>query len=170
MPSPPSFFFFLPESDPFFRAESKLLLPPAWCPARPNPLTGAPTLVTPHLQKRGDGSAGKESVCHTGDTGEAGSIPGLGRSPGERNGNPLQYSCLKNPVNGGAWQAIAQSVSKSRIRLSIQAHRGEERHQTHGPQARSGLYIYRLAPILNNQSRLTVSHEKLEALALETWG
>ena len=35
--------------------------------------------------------------------GDAGSIPGLGRSPGEGNGNPLQYSCLKNPMDGGAW-------------------------------------------------------------------
>ena len=37
--------------------------------------------------------------------GDLGSIPGLGRSPGEGNGNPLQYSCLKNPMDRGAWQA-----------------------------------------------------------------
>ena len=42
-----------------------------------------------------DGSAGKESTCNVGDTGEVGSIPELGRSPGGRNGNPRQYSCLK---------------------------------------------------------------------------
>ena len=46
------------------------------------------------------GSDGKVSACIAGDPG---SIPGLGRSPGEGNGNPLQYSCLKNPMDGGAW-------------------------------------------------------------------
>ena len=49
------------------------------------------------------GPEGQESTCNAGD---AGSIPGLGRSPGEGNGYPLQYSCLENPVNRGAWQAI----------------------------------------------------------------
>ena len=43
---------------------------------------------------------GKASVCNAGDPG---SIPGLGRSPGEGNGNPLQYSCLENSMDGGAW-------------------------------------------------------------------
>ena len=46
------------------------------------------------------GSDGKVSACNTGDPG---SIPELGRSPGEENGNPLQYSCLENPREGGAW-------------------------------------------------------------------
>ena len=46
------------------------------------------------------GSEGKGSACNTGDLG---SIPGLGRSPGEGNGNPLQYSCLENVMDGGAW-------------------------------------------------------------------
>ena len=41
----------------------------------------------------------------TGDTGDVGSIPGSGRSPGRGNGNPLQYSCLENPINRGAWRA-----------------------------------------------------------------
>ena len=50
--------------------------------------------------------------------GEPGSIPGLGRSPGEGNGNSLQYSCLENPTNGGAWQATVHGVSKSQTRLS----------------------------------------------------
>ena len=45
-------------------------------------------------------SDSKASVCSAGDQGL---IPGLGRSPGEGNGNPLQYSCLKNPMDGGAW-------------------------------------------------------------------
>ena len=48
---------------------------------------------------------GKESACNAGDSGL---IPGLGRSPGEGNSNPLQYSCLKNPMDRGAWQAVAR--------------------------------------------------------------
>ena len=50
--------------------------------------------------------------------GDLGSIPGSGRSPGEGNGNPLQYSCLENPMDGGAWQATAHGVTKSRTGLS----------------------------------------------------
>ena len=44
---------------------------------------------------------------------DPGSIPGLGRSPGEGNGNPLQYSCLENPMDGGAWQATVHGVAES---------------------------------------------------------
>ena len=58
---------------------------------------------------------GKASACNAGDLG---AIPGLGRSPGEGNGNPLQYSCLKNPMDGEAWQATVHGVTKSRTRLS----------------------------------------------------
>ena len=50
-----------------------------------------------------DGSMGKESTYNAGDTGEASSVPGSGRSPGKKNGNPLQYSCLGNPMDRGAW-------------------------------------------------------------------
>ena len=50
--------------------------------------------------------------------GDLGSIPGSGRSPGEGNGNPLQYSCLENPMYGGAWWATVHGVTKSRARLS----------------------------------------------------
>ena len=46
--------------------------------------------------------------------GDLGSTPGLGRSPGERNDNPLQYSCLENPTDGGAWWATVHGVTKSR--------------------------------------------------------
>ena len=53
--------------------------------------------------------------CNAGDLGL---IPGLGRSPGEGNGNPLQYSCLENPVDRGAWRATVHGVAKSRTRLS----------------------------------------------------
>ena len=61
------------------------------------------------------GSDGKESACNAGDLG---SIPGLGRSPGEGNGNPLQYSCLENPMDRGAWWATVHGVTKSQTRLS----------------------------------------------------
>ena len=57
------------------------------------------------------GSEGKESVSSTGDPGL---IPGSGRSSGEGNGNPLKYSCLENPMDGGAWQATVHGVAKSR--------------------------------------------------------
>ena len=46
------------------------------------------------------------------NAGEVGSIPGFGRSPGEGNGNPLQYSCLENPVDRGAWRATVHGVTK----------------------------------------------------------
>ena len=52
------------------------------------------------------------------NAGDAGSIPGSGRSPGGGNGNPLQYSCLGNPTDRGAWWAIARGVLKSRTQLS----------------------------------------------------
>ena len=60
-------------------------------------------------------SVGKESAFNAGDLG---SNPGLGRSPGEGNGNPLQYSCLENPMDRGAWWAIVHRVAKSRTQLS----------------------------------------------------
>ena len=57
---------------------------------------------------------GQESTCDAGDTG---SIPGSGRSPGKGNGNPLQYSCLENPLDRGAWRATVRGVIKSWTRL-----------------------------------------------------
>ena len=61
------------------------------------------------------GSDGKESAYIEGDPG---SIPGLGRSPGEGNGNPLQYSCLENSMDRGAWWATVQGVAKSQTQVS----------------------------------------------------
>ena len=52
------------------------------------------------------------------NAGDMGSIPGLGRSPEEGNGNPLQYSCLENPMDREFWQAIVHGVAKSRTWLS----------------------------------------------------
>ena len=60
-------------------------------------------------------SNGKEFACHAGDLG---SIPGLERSPGEGNGNPLQYSCLENPMDRGIWPATVHETAKSQTRLS----------------------------------------------------
>ena len=57
------------------------------------------------------GSVSKESACNAGDLG---SIPGSGRSPGERNGNPLQYSYLENPMDRGDLRAAVHRVAKSR--------------------------------------------------------
>ena len=61
------------------------------------------------------GSDGKEPACNVG---YQGSIPGLGRSPGEGNGNPLQYSCLENSMDRGAWWSLIHGVAKSWTGLS----------------------------------------------------
>ena len=61
------------------------------------------------------GSDSKESACNMGDLGLS---PGSRRSPGEGNGDPLQYSCLGDPMDRGAWRATVHGVAKSRIRLS----------------------------------------------------
>jgi len=55
----------------------------------------------------------KNPPANAGDAGDAGSIAGLGRSPGVGNGNPLQYSCLENSMDRGAWWATVQGVAKS---------------------------------------------------------
>ena len=60
------------------------------------------------------GSAGEESVCNVGDLG---SIPRLGRSPGEGNDYPFQYSCLENSMDRGAWWATVHRIAKNRIGL-----------------------------------------------------
>ena len=52
------------------------------------------------------------------NAGDAHSVPGLGKSPGGGNGNPLQYSCLENPMDRGAWWATVHEVTKSQTRLS----------------------------------------------------
>ena len=57
------------------------------------------------------GTSGKEFACKMGDLGL---IPGLGRSPGRGHGNPLQYSCLENPMDRGDWRSIVHEVTKSR--------------------------------------------------------
>ena len=66
-----------------------------------------------------DGSVGKASACSAGDTGDLDPISGLGRSPGGGNGDPLQYSCLENPMDREAGRATVQRVAKSQTRLSM---------------------------------------------------
>ena len=60
-------------------------------------------------------SVGKESACNAGDPG---SFSGSGRSPGEGNGNPIQYSCLENPMDRGAWRTIVHGVVRVRHDLA----------------------------------------------------
>ena len=59
------------------------------------------------------GSAVKNPPANAGDSGDLGSIPGLGRSSGKGKGNPHQYSCLRNPMNGEAWWVTVHGVAKS---------------------------------------------------------
>ena len=59
----------------------------------------------------------KNLPARTGDIRDVGSIPGLGRSPGGGNGNPLQYPCLENPIDRGAWWATVHEVAKSQTQL-----------------------------------------------------
>ena len=78
------------------------------------------SLISSNTQLRGyggfpGGSESKESACNAGDLG---SIPWLGRSPEEGNGNPLQYSCLENPMDRGAWQSTVHGFAKSQTQLS----------------------------------------------------
>ena len=68
------------------------------------------SLISPLISFPG-GSDGKESACSAGDTGL---ILGLGRSPGEGNGSPLQYAYLENPMDRGAWWATGHGVTKTR--------------------------------------------------------
>ena len=60
----------------------------------------------------------KNPLVNAGDIRDTGLIPGLGRSPGEGNGNPLQSSCLENPMDRGVWQATVHGIARSPIPLS----------------------------------------------------
>ena len=89
---------------------------PSWISLPPPALSHPSRLLQnkPHWGFPG-GSDGEESACNAGDPG---SIPGLGRSPGEGNGNPFQCFCLENPMDRGAWWATVHGVTKSRTGLS----------------------------------------------------
>ena len=73
----------------------------------------------------------KESARRAGDTEDVGSIPWLERCPGGENGNLLQYSCLENPVDRGAWQARVHGIAKSQTGLSAHAHTPHTHTHTH---------------------------------------
>ena len=77
--------------------------------------TDSVLILSLHIKGFPGGLEGKASACNAGDLG---SIPGLGRSPGEVNGTPLQYSCLENPTDGEAWKAAVHGVAEGRTRLS----------------------------------------------------
>ena len=115
-------------------------------------------------------SVSKESACNAGDLG---SIPGSGRSPGEGNVNPLQYSCLGKPMDRGAWQSIVHGVTRVRHDLTtkpppppmwmeccysremqgcadiLKKGTGEKRKGTHKEQSRSGIRHTLTHPISN---------------------
>ena len=84
-------------------------------------MTHLPNIISKIMVYHGSSSGlpqwliSKESACKAGDSG---STRGSERSPGEGNGNPLKYSCLENPMDGGAWWAAVHVVAKSRTRLS----------------------------------------------------
>ena len=96
----------------------------------------------------------KNLPATAGDTGDMGSIPGLGRSPGRGNGHPLQDSCLENPMDRGAWGATDHGVAKSRTQLSTHSNvifhsRGFQRSPSHresgsvpGPSVSEGTKNY----------------------------
>ena len=68
------------------------------------------------------GLINKESTCYAGDAGDLGLIPGLGRSPGGGHGNTLQYSCLENPMDRGAWWATVHRVHKELDTTEVTEH------------------------------------------------
>ena len=117
-------------------------------------------------QQQRHGSDGKVSIYNAGDPG---SITGLGRSPGEGNGNPFQYSCLENPMERGAWQATVHRIARVRHDLATKP------PPSHPPTHKEMLYFYFIyqtltegllcsRPLLNIKSfkhELFSSHHKL---------
>ncbi|CAI9159835.1 unnamed protein product [Rangifer tarandus platyrhynchus] len=89
------------------KPESPLCDPPNTC-----------SLLRPPWPLTAQWLSSKESTCYAGAAGDSGSIPGSGRPAGGGNGNPLQYSCLENPMDRGAWRATVHGVTKSQTRLS----------------------------------------------------
>ena len=87
------------------------------------------------------GSVVKNPPAKTGNTRDEGSIPGSGRCPGVGNGNPLQYSCLENPIDRGAWRATVQGIRKTQIRLT----------NTHTQKSDEEV-LYVLVTVLNHKS------------------
>ena len=86
--------------------------------------------ILPYTMSFPGGSEVKVSACNTGDLG---SIPGSGRSPGGGSGNPLQYSCLETPMDRGTWQATVHGVAKSLTRPSTHTHTHTGQSRGHRP-------------------------------------
>ena len=103
---------------------------------------------------------GSEVKVSAWNAGDLGSIPGSGRSPGEGNGNPLQYSCLENPMEGGAWWTTVHGVAKSRTRLS---------DFTHSLIIFHIFFCYGLSQILNIVPWLSVRPCCLSILYIPVW-
>ena len=82
----------------------------------------------------------KNPPASTGDTGDASSVPELGRSPGEENGNPLQHSCLGNPMDRGAWWAIVQRVARVGHDLGLNHNHKHRKYMTHSRSSKNGSY------------------------------
>ena len=76
--------------------------------------------LTPVMRGFPGGSVVKNPPSNSGVPGDEGLTPEMGRPPGGGNGNPLQYSCLENPIDRGAWQATVHGVTKSQTQLSDQ--------------------------------------------------
>ena len=81
---------------------------------------------------RDSAASGKEPACQCRDIRDVGSILGLGRSAGGKHGNPLQYSCLENPMDRGTWWATVHGVAKSQTRLKQLSTRAHHRRTYHG--------------------------------------
>ena len=101
------------------------------------------------------GTSGKEPTCSAGDLRDTGSIPGLGRFPGEGHGNLLQFSCLENPMNKGAWQSIVHGVTKSWTQLKRQHACIQRQHDDWNLPIQCPAGLSR--PIYLNPSRLSSS-------------
>ena len=89
----------------------KFRISACWCPGGSRvPVRGSPLEYLGYERGFPGGSDSEESACHVGDLG---SIPGSGRSPGEGNGNPLQYCCLEEFMDRGAWRATAMGMQSA---------------------------------------------------------
>ena len=114
------------------------------------------------------GTGGKNPPTNTADTRDAGSTPRLGRFPGKGNGNPLQYSCPGNPMDGGAWRATVHGVTKSRTRLSNWTATARIPEPTH-PSIRTEKTYYLPTP-LTTVSSLYVAGTFINENLTVSWG
>ena len=111
------------------------------------------------------GSDSKASVCNAGGLG---SIPGLGRSPGEGNGNPLQYSCLENSMRGGAWWATVHGVAN---RWTLLSNFTSRLHNAH-PYPNAEHPVCKMTPypqLLYKRTNFSYKHKGIVHLADTAW-